>query len=319
MTRRDTGGAMPFKAAREDRGGEGKVWMAAAGLVMVAALAPLIIFFILRHCAAKLKAEWTTAGNEEMWICGTYGLRKQAAAKAVAAGPRGTPPTPGLSAAAGGVAPAGKLAPARTPAPSTAPSAGTEEAPSLPPKPARYAGRKAAQWAALQRAGWRCQLCGCAGILEVYRAGEETDGGMYALENLFALCRACHPRRGELKTRGTVPVPFAPSAEAGPRFEDVSGRTVEIDLDQLDTVSRGGGHGARTTVRYRPRRGGACFLLTSGYPFVCREIDRALVARNLPRLRPCPADAEPPGECLPPEDREGAAQPHDPQGATEQI
>lgn len=32
---------------------------------------------------------------------------------------------------------------------------------------------KAAQWAALQRAGWRCQLCGCAGILEVYRAGEE--------------------------------------------------------------------------------------------------------------------------------------------------
>ena len=168
------------------------------------------------------------------------------------------------------------------------------------------AGRKAAQWAALQRARWRCQLCGRAGILEVYQAGGEMDGGWYALENLFALCRSCQPRRGELMPRGGAPAPFAPSAEATPRFEDVSGRTVAIDLDQLDTVSRGGGHGARTTVRYKPRRGGACFLLTSGYPFVCREIDRALVARNRPRLvdwKP----AEPPGECLPPGDWEGGA------------
>lgn len=220
-----------------------------------------------------------------------------------------------------------------SPRPRPAPSPPPASAPASPPAvPVRrpcasgengrrgYAGRKAAQWAALQRAGWRCQLCGRAGILEVYRAGEEMAGGWYDLENLFALCRSCQPRRGELKTRGgapasdlsaaageTAPAPFAPSAEAIPRFEDVSGRTVVIDLDQLDTVSRGGGHGARTTVRYRPRRGGACFLLTSGYPFVCREIDRALVARNLPRLRPRPADAEPPGECLPPGDWEGAA------------
>ena len=132
--------------------------------------------------------------------------------------------------------------------------------------------------------------------------GKGMDGGLSDLETLFALCRLCQPRFLSAAEE-TTPVPW--SAE-DPRFEDVSGRTVVIDLDQLDTVSRGGGHGARTTVRYRPRRGGACFLLTSGYPFVCREIDRALAARN----RPCLVGfepAEPLGECLPPGDWEGDA------------
>ena len=69
-----------------------------------------------------------------------------------------------------------------------------------------------------------------------------------------------------------------------PRFEDVLGRTVVIDLDQLDTVSPGGNHGAKATVRYKPRRGGRCFLLANGFDFVCREINRVLRARNEPVL-----------------------------------
>ena len=81
-----------------------------------------------------------------------------------------------------------------------------------------------------------------------------------------------------------------------PRFEDVLGRTVVIDLSQLDTVAPGGNHGARTTVRYKPRQGGRCFSLSSGFHFVCREIDRVLVARNQPRLVDAEL-AEPPGGC----------------------
>ena len=87
-----------------------------------------------------------------------------------------------------------------------------------PPSTTRGGGSGGAgsAWAALQRAGWRCQVCGQAGILEVFRVGKGMDGGLYDLETLFALCRLCQPRFLSAAEE-TAPVPW--SAE-DPRFED---------------------------------------------------------------------------------------------------
>ena len=44
----------------------------------------------------------------------------------------------------------------------------------------------------LQRDGYRCQLCGKAGRLDVDHRIRKEDGGGDELGNLQALCRTCH-------------------------------------------------------------------------------------------------------------------------------
>ena len=46
--------------------------------------------------------------------------------------------------------------------------------------------------AVLQRDGYRCQLCGKAGRLDVDHRIRKEDGGGDESENLQALCRTCH-------------------------------------------------------------------------------------------------------------------------------
>lgn len=49
------------------------------------------------------------------------------------------------------------------------------------------------RWQALNRAGWRCELCGRAGRMEVHhRVGLARGGAAYSLDNLQAVCRPCH-------------------------------------------------------------------------------------------------------------------------------
>ena len=64
---------------------------------------------------------------------------------------------------------------------------------------------------ALDRDGWRCCRCGRPGRLEVDHLKPLIDGGApYHLDNLQALCRACHHAKttGENRRRsGKVPGP----------------------------------------------------------------------------------------------------------------
>ena len=45
----------------------------------------------------------------------------------------------------------------------------------------------------LEAAGWRCERCGAAGALEAHhKTPLHLGGDLYALDNLEAVCRACH-------------------------------------------------------------------------------------------------------------------------------
>ena len=45
----------------------------------------------------------------------------------------------------------------------------------------------------LDRDGWRCVVCGGAGVLEVHHRQPLADGGAeYAADNLESRCRRCH-------------------------------------------------------------------------------------------------------------------------------
>ena len=72
----------------------------------------------------------------------------------------------------------------------------------------RYGPRwKRVRVAALDRDGWRCQLCGRAGRLEVDHVQPLRNGGaLYDLENLQSLCRGCHVAKSN-RERGIVPMP----------------------------------------------------------------------------------------------------------------
>ena len=53
--------------------------------------------------------------------------------------------------------------------------------------------RKVVRRRALDRAGWRCEMCGVPGLLEVdHRVPLRLGGDPYCLSNLQALCRDCH-------------------------------------------------------------------------------------------------------------------------------
>ena len=74
----------------------------------------------------------------------------------------------------------------------------------------------------LDRDGWRCQVCGLPGRLEVdHRVALADGGGEYEPANLQALCRACHfgkTRRENEARRGTPP-PVAKWRELLAAFE----------------------------------------------------------------------------------------------------
>ena len=59
-------------AAECERRNRSAPWVAGAGLLMVAALAPLFLFCCLWHCARKCAADWKSARNAEIKMCGTY-------------------------------------------------------------------------------------------------------------------------------------------------------------------------------------------------------------------------------------------------------
>ena len=69
------------------------------------------------------------------------------------------------------------------------------------------------RWAAtrrivLDRAGWRCSICGGYGRLEVDHIKSMFDGGsVWAIDNLQALCRECHFRKTTAENRGRKPQP----------------------------------------------------------------------------------------------------------------
>jgi len=56
-------------------------------------------------------------------------------------------------------------------------------------KPATYS--KLHQ-AILERDGWRCQLCGSRGVLEVHHITARSKMGDDTEENLITLCSGCH-------------------------------------------------------------------------------------------------------------------------------
>ena len=52
---------------------------------------------------------------------------------------------------------------------------------------------------ALERAGWRCEQCGAANILEVHHRTDRSHGGGHSGGNLSVLCDTCHQNEHKKK------------------------------------------------------------------------------------------------------------------------
>ena len=52
---------------------------------------------------------------------------------------------------------------------------------------------------ALERAGWRCEQCGAANILEVHHRTYRSHGGGHSGGNLSVLCTVCHQNEHKKK------------------------------------------------------------------------------------------------------------------------
>ena len=58
----------------------------------------------------------------------------------------------------------------------------------------------------LERDGYRCRSCGCAGKLEVDHVVALADGGdTWASDNLQTLCRRCHIKKTANENRQRIP------------------------------------------------------------------------------------------------------------------
>lgn len=73
----------------------------------------------------------------------------------------------------------------------------------MPHDPSRYRTRewRQARAAVLRRCNFRCEQCGRPGRLEVHHKAKIREGGSDDLDNLEALCRACHFAQHKRKPR----------------------------------------------------------------------------------------------------------------------